>query len=103
MPGDCELTVRADKPFRLTVGGEGFAYDPASETLSFTSGKSCMRVSTGALRVRIVTDTHSVEFFIDGGISATFASLSPPKELLLAEGAADGVKWTLDSIWEDAT
>lgn len=102
-PGDCELVFDGAFPARLTVGGEGFAYDPASETLSFTSGKSCTRVSAGALRVRIVTDVHSVEFFVDGGISATFASLAPEKELVLEEGAADGVKWTLDSIWEDAT
>jgi len=103
VPSDCELVLDGASPARLTVDGEGFAYDPASETLAFTSGKSCTRVSAGALRVRIVTDTHSVEFFVDGGIGATFASLAPEKELVLEEGAADGVKWTLDSIWDAAT
>ena len=103
MPGDCELVLDGASPARLTVGGEGFEYDPESETLCFTSGKSCTRVSAGALRARIVTDVHSVEFFVDGGISATFASLAPEKERVLEEGAADGVKWTLDSIWEDVT
>ena len=100
LPGDCVLTADASIPFRMTVDGEGFSYSPETGEFLFTSGKSCTRLNGGPIGVRIVTDVHSVEFFVDGGISATFSSLSPDKILSLEGCAADGVKWELDGIWE---
>ncbi len=101
-PGDCELSLDENKPFRLTVSGSGFEYDPAEEggMLRFTSGKSCTRLTDGPIQVRIVTDVHSLEIFVDGGISATFQSSSPEKILAVHGGEAVGVKWKLESIWK---
>ena len=101
VPGDCELTLGADKPFRLTVNGEGFSFDPADGLFRFTGGKSCTRLRDGDIRVRIVTDTRSIEFFLDGGLTATFADPQPRKTLRLEGAAACGRKWTLDSIWQE--
>ena len=101
VPGDAEIEIDAKKPVSITVGREGFTYFPDENLLKFTSGKTYVLTSDGKMNVRVITDVRSVEFFIGGEISATYACLDRDKYIRIAGEEADVFcrLWKVNSIW----
>ncbi len=103
-PGDAVFTVDAQRPLRVTVDGRGFVYEPDEHRLCFTSGKCYILTAPRQFTLRVVTDVHSVEYFICDEISATYLSGSEKKILQLQGEAAriQGEIWSMESIWQSS-
>lgn len=100
VPGDCEIMPSTDKDFSVKVGENGFTYEKASGKLIFTSGKTYPPRRADKLKVRVITDVRSVEFFIADEVSAAFTDLSAEKTLHIEGAEASGTKWKMRGIWE---
>ena len=100
--GDLRLNVSCDAPVHVRVGSGSFVYDPATGEYVFDGGKRYVTQRKGVLSLRILTDTASCEFFLQDEISASYGQEMAGKALELgceAGLAADGIAWTMKSIW----
>lgn len=100
VPGDCVFTIGTDTDFTVSVGENGFDYDKASGQLTFTGGKTYSPHGGSELKVRIITDVRSVEFFVADEVSATFTDPAEKKMLRVNGARASGTKWRMHGIWE---
>lgn len=104
MPSKAEFVFRGKFPCAVMVNGQGFIYDPARKHLVFTSGKEYTLTTDTAegLTYRIITDVRSVEFFINGEISASFFNHDREKKLCINGTDAAKIQGCirhLKSIW----
>jgi fructan beta-fructosidase len=95
------LSLMAHSPaFSIRVGPHQVQYDPQERRLLFENGHS-RTVGSGALDLRVLVDTTTVEMFFDGGIPCTYA-MAPEKMGLQFDGSGelDLERFCLKSIWD---
>lgn len=93
------LLTEAEEPIDIILGRHTVVFDPRRRSLTFESGATA-EVRSDALRIRILTDTTTMEAFFEGGIAATYAM--HPEELALTVNGKAHVQaeiYDLDSIW----
>ena len=100
-PGDATLTIDAKLPVSITVNGVGFEYSPGENILRFSGGNTYLPEKHDDLQVRIISDTNSIEFFINDEISATYTCAERDKSLRIESSDAYVYcqRWSLRSIW----
>ena len=99
VPGDCEFTLPTDNDITVKVGENGFTYERASGKICFTSGKSYTPKHADKIKMRVITDVRSVEFFIADEVSATFTDAADKKTLHIDGAEVSGTKWKMRGIW----
>ena len=102
LSGDMELVIDAQHPVTVRAGGVSFTYDPHTGEARFYGGRSMRLQQIGPLRLRVLTDRTSCEFFLQDEISASYGQIMAGKalELCCAEGLTVlGRAWAMRSIW----
>ena len=102
LSGDLDVEVRAESTLRVQAGRVWFTYDPQTGLARFEGGKETVLQRKGPLRLRVLTDRTSCEFFLQGEISASYGQ--PMKDVPLDFSSADefslaGRRWAMQSIW----
>lgn len=102
LSGDMELVIDAQHPVTVRAGGVSFTYDPHTGEARFYGGRSMRLRQTGPLRLRVLTDRASCEFFLQGEASASYglSMRDTPIEISSATAfSVQGRRWRMRSIW----
>ena len=98
-----ELTIDAQHPVTVRAGGVSFTYDPHTGEARFYGGRSMRLQQIGPLRLRVLTDRTSCEFFLQGEVSASYGLSMRDVPIDISSATAfsvQGRRWRMRSIWE---
>ncbi|NLG24004.1 MAG: glycoside hydrolase family 32 protein [Clostridiales bacterium] len=100
-PRDIELRVDAESPVSLALGRMRLRYDPADGACIFGGERTVRLGARGPLRARLLIDRTTVELFVMGEVSATYAMDTENAALAVcgAPGRVSARGWALRSIW----
>ena len=102
LSGDMELVIDAQHPVTVRAGGVSFLYDPHTGEARFYGGRSMRLRQTGPLRLRVLTDRASCEFFLQGEASASYGLSMRDVPIEISSATAfrvQGRRWRVRSIW----
>ncbi|MBQ8087543.1 MAG: glycoside hydrolase family 32 protein [Clostridia bacterium] len=100
--GDALINIQSEAPFTLELGIATIEYDPESGCVNFDRGNKRVKLMrSGALLLRLLTDTMSSEFFLQNEISASYGQEIAGK-ILRVTGQNLRIEaeiYHMDSIW----
>ena len=103
LQGDSRIEITCEGPVTVNIKGFGFTYDPTTGEAVFDGGKKSFTLQKkGALSLRILTDTHSCEFFLQDEISASYGTDMAGTALCIGcetGMTVEGSSFAMKSIW----
>ena len=101
--GDALLEIASEGPVTLSLGIARIEYDPRTGEATFDGGKKlAMLMTRGPLRLRLLTDRMSSEFFLQDELSASYGQQMDGLALSVAapEGASIRASiYRMKGIW----
>jgi fructan beta-fructosidase len=102
-PEDILIRVEAAKqPISLMVGRVSLLIDPAAGEVSFDGRRSVCLQKRDSFEIRLLVDRTTLEFFVQGEVSATYGIDVKGLELVISTGSAKlkVLRFPLGSIWQ---
>ena len=100
-PEDVSIRVEANYPVTLKVGRINLLFDPSTGKVVFDGTRSVNLAKRDSFEVRLLVDRTTVEFFVQGEISATYAMDTEGAELTInaVNMKLELCRHSMGSIW----